>query len=206
MLRSMADPFELNVTSLSVPIREKAKEQSPPALLFCIRINHFPLLCPEHSGGHFKSFLLGSVELCLDLCRGCRGNKTHHNTDQQRHQEGRQQLVDAKHAAQRADDVLPYKDHQAAGEHTGQCALPVAALPEQGAQHHCAKGAAKAGPCKADDAEHAGVGVAGQHHAHHADADDGQAGSEQALLLGQLHVAELLQDVLGDAGRGSNPI
>ena len=40
MLRSMADPFELNVTSLSDPIREKAKEQSPPALLFCIRINH----------------------------------------------------------------------------------------------------------------------------------------------------------------------
>ena len=43
MLRSMADPFELNVTSLSVPIREKAKEQSPPALLFCIRINRFYL-------------------------------------------------------------------------------------------------------------------------------------------------------------------
>ena len=36
MLRSMADPFELNVTSLSGPIREKAIEQSPPALLFCI--------------------------------------------------------------------------------------------------------------------------------------------------------------------------
>ena len=73
MLRSMADPFELNAVFLSVPTREKAKEQSPPALLFCIRINHFPLLCPERSGGHFKSFLLGSVELCLDLCRGCRG-------------------------------------------------------------------------------------------------------------------------------------
>ena len=72
MLRSMADPFELNAAFLCVPTREKAKEQSPPALLFCIRINHFPLLCPEHSGGHFKSFLLGSVELCLDLCRGCR--------------------------------------------------------------------------------------------------------------------------------------
>ena len=120
MLRSMDDPFELNAAFLCDLIREKAKEQSPPALLFCIRINHFPLLCPERSGGHFKSFLLGSVELCLDLCRGCRGNKAHHNTDHQRHQEGRQQLVDAKHAAQRADDVLPYKDHQAAGEHTGQ--------------------------------------------------------------------------------------
>ena len=35
MLRSMADPFELNVTSLSDPIREKAKEQSPQALLVC---------------------------------------------------------------------------------------------------------------------------------------------------------------------------
>ena len=116
MLRSMADSFELNAVFLSVPTREKAKEQSPPALLFCIRINHFPLLCPERSGGHFKSFLLGSVELCLDLCRGCRGDKAHHNTDHQRHQESRQQLVDAKHAAQRADDVLPYKDHQAAGE------------------------------------------------------------------------------------------
>lgn len=58
MLRSMADPFELNAAFLCVPTREKAKEQSPPALLFCIRINHFPLLCPEHSGGHFKSFCL----------------------------------------------------------------------------------------------------------------------------------------------------
>ena len=38
MLRSMVDPFELNITSLSVPTREKTKEQSPPALLFCIRI------------------------------------------------------------------------------------------------------------------------------------------------------------------------
>ena len=43
MLRSMADSFELNVTSLCDPIREKAKEQSPPALLFCIRINRFYL-------------------------------------------------------------------------------------------------------------------------------------------------------------------
>ena len=47
MLRSMADPFELNVTSLSVPIREKAKEQSPPALLFCISINHFSAAMPR---------------------------------------------------------------------------------------------------------------------------------------------------------------
>lgn len=30
MLRSMADPFELNAVFLSVPTREKAKEQSPP--------------------------------------------------------------------------------------------------------------------------------------------------------------------------------
>ena len=41
MLRSMADSFELNAAFLCVPTREKAKEQSPPALLFCIRINHF---------------------------------------------------------------------------------------------------------------------------------------------------------------------
>mgnify|MGYP007107916847 CR=1 FL=1 len=41
MLRSMADPFELNAAFLCVPTREKAKEQSPPALLFCISINHF---------------------------------------------------------------------------------------------------------------------------------------------------------------------
>jgi len=46
-----------------------------------------------------------------------------------------------------------------------------------------------------------GAGVAGQHHAHHADADDGQAGCEEALLLAQLEVAELLQNVLRYAGR-----
>ena len=40
MLRSMADPFELNAVFLCDLIREKAKEQSPQALLFCIRINH----------------------------------------------------------------------------------------------------------------------------------------------------------------------
>ena len=34
MLRSMADPFELNAVFLCDLIREKAKEQSPPALLF----------------------------------------------------------------------------------------------------------------------------------------------------------------------------
>lgn len=38
MLRSMADPFELNAAFLCDLIREKTKEQSPPALLFCIRI------------------------------------------------------------------------------------------------------------------------------------------------------------------------
>ena len=47
MLRSMADPFELNAVFLSVPTREKAKEQSPPALLFCIRINHFSAAMPR---------------------------------------------------------------------------------------------------------------------------------------------------------------
>ena len=43
MLRSMADPFELNAAFLCDPTREKAKEQSPQALLFCIRINRFYL-------------------------------------------------------------------------------------------------------------------------------------------------------------------
>ena len=47
MLRSMADPFELNATFRSDPIREKAKEQSPQALLFCIRINHFSAAMPR---------------------------------------------------------------------------------------------------------------------------------------------------------------
>ena len=35
MLRSMADPFELNAAFLCDPIREKAKEQSPQALPVC---------------------------------------------------------------------------------------------------------------------------------------------------------------------------
>ena len=35
MLRSMADPFELNAVFLCDLIREKAKEQSPQALLNC---------------------------------------------------------------------------------------------------------------------------------------------------------------------------
>lgn len=70
MLRSMADSFELNAVFLSVPTREKAKEQSPPALLFCIRINHFPLLCPEHSGGHFKSFCLPEKAVCGETADG----------------------------------------------------------------------------------------------------------------------------------------
>ena len=45
MLRSMADPFELNAASLS--FREKAKEQSLQALLFCIRIDHFSAAMPR---------------------------------------------------------------------------------------------------------------------------------------------------------------
>lgn len=87
---------------------------------------------------------------------------------------------------------------RAAAEHTGQRTLPVAALPEQGAEDDSAEGAAETGPRKADDAKNAGIRVAGQHHAHHADADDGQAGCEEALLLAQFEVAELLQNVLGD--------
>ena len=37
----MADLVELDAASLCVPFREKAKEQSPQALLFCISINNF---------------------------------------------------------------------------------------------------------------------------------------------------------------------
>ena len=47
MLRSMADPFELNAAFLCDLIRKKAKEQSPQALLFCIRINHFSAAMPR---------------------------------------------------------------------------------------------------------------------------------------------------------------
>ena len=41
----------------------------------------------------------------------------------------------------------------------GQCTLPVAALPEQGAQHHRTKGTAKTGPCKGYDGEYRAVRV-----------------------------------------------
>ena len=60
MLRSMADSFELNAVFLSVPTREKAKEQSPPALLFCIRINHFPLLAQSAAEGILNRFYLAA--------------------------------------------------------------------------------------------------------------------------------------------------
>ena len=145
--------------------------------------------------------LLRRLELGFDLRRGSRGDQADDNADDERGQEGGQQLVDAEHAAQRADEVLPDEDHQTSGQHPGQCALPVAALPEQRTEHHRAECAAEPGPRKADDAKDAGIRVAGQHHAHHADADDGQAGCEEALLLAQLEVAELLQNVLGHAGR-----
>lgn len=69
-------------------------------------IAQIPVQCP------CDCFLFRRLKLGFDLHRRSRSNKADHHADKQGGQEGRQQLIDAEHTAQRADEVLPDKDHQ----------------------------------------------------------------------------------------------
>ena len=51
-------------------------------------------------------FLFRRLKLGFDLLRGGRGDQADHHADKQGGQEGRQQLIDAEHAAQRADEAV----------------------------------------------------------------------------------------------------
>ena len=91
--------------------------------------------------------LLGhdSLELLNNFLFRCSGAKRHHNDDDGGKDECGEQLVYGEDAAQRSNSKLPHEYHHSTGEHTGDGAPLVAALPEQGEEHYGAEGGAKAG-------------------------------------------------------------
>ena len=89
---------------------------------------------------------LDLVELLDDLPRGCGRQQADDPDGQAGQDEGRHQLIDVQQAAHRRDQVLPDKDHHAAHQHAGDCAITVGAPPEQREQDDRAKGGAKARP------------------------------------------------------------
>ena len=57
------------------------------------------------------------VELIVDLLRGLCRELRHHEDARERDDEGRQKLVDAEHAAERLDEVVPNHYRDSSAEH-----------------------------------------------------------------------------------------
>ena len=134
------------------------------------------------------------------------GQQGHHDHGSAVAQEGRQELVQAPDPADGTDQELPHEHHHAAGDQTGQNALAVAALPEQGEQNGGAEGGAKACPGEGHDGEHRAVGVCGQEHGDDSNDDDGQPGHQHGLLGAQLDAKDILKQVLGEGRGGSQQL
>ena len=67
----------------------------------------------------FYCFLFRRLKLGFDLLRGGGGDQADHHADQQRGQEGGQQLIDAEHAAQRTDEAGGF--HPGPALHAASC-------------------------------------------------------------------------------------
>ena len=95
---------------------------------------------------------------------------------------------------------MPHEHHDTAGNHAGQSAPLIAALPEQRQQNNGSEGCAEACPGEGHDAEHGAVGIAGDKHANHRDNDHGNACHPHGRLLGHLDAEQTAQQVLRHAG------
>lgn len=150
--------------------------------------------------------LAHAVELVADLLAGLGRQQRHHDDGDARDQKRGQQLIDGERAAQRGEQVFPDEHHRAAGNHAGERAPQVAALPEQRKEHNRAEGGAKARPRKRHDGEHGAVRVPREQDAHSRHGDDREPRDPQRFFGAQLEVEHLLQQVLRDAGRGGEQL
>ena len=146
--------------------------------------------------------MMGSdaFELRDDLLFRSGGQQAHDHDGDAAGDKGGQKLIDVPRAAERTHRKLPDEDHDRAGEHSGDRSLLVAALPEQGKQHHGAECRAEAGPGKGNDTEDGAVGIHGEEHGDHRDADDAETGNEEVRLFAELQAEDVVQQVLRDAG------
>ena len=77
------------------------------------------------------------------------GREQRHDDDGGERQDERgEQLVDAEHAAERLDEVVPDEHRDRTSDHAGQRTLHVGAAPIQGAQGERAERGAEAGPMR----------------------------------------------------------
>ena len=148
----------------------------------------------------------GGVVLVEDLLFRRGGQQADDDDGRAGHEETGEQLIDVPGAAHRAHEEFPHEDHDAAAEHARKRAPFIAALPEQGEEHHRTEGGAEARPGEGDDAEHGARGVAGDEHADDGDAEHGDARGEQGHPFGELDAEHALHDVFGNAGCGGKEL
>ena len=84
------------------------------------------------------------IELIVNLLRGLCRELGDHEDAEKRDDESRQKLVDAEHAAERLDEVMPNHHRDRTAEHARERAGQVRATPIQAAQHKRAERCAKA--------------------------------------------------------------
>ena len=137
---------------------------------------------------------------------GSRCYQADNHIDNQCNNECRQQLIDGKSTAQSCNAKLPDEYHHTACYHACQCAVQIGTLPEQSQQDNRAKGGTKTSPCKGYNAEYGAVWVTCQEYGNDRNHNNGDTGSQNALLLGQLDAEQILQQVLGEAGGSSQQL
>lgn len=139
------------------------------------------------------------VEVLADLCVGSFGQKRNDNDEDAGGDECGQQLVDRKRAADGSYCILPDEDHSSAGEHAGDRAPLVAALPVKREQNDGAEGCAEACPCEGYDAEYGACGIKCEQHTADSHAQNSDAGNDHALFVVKLNAEHAADDVLRDS-------
>lgn len=140
-----------------------------------------------------------------NICVRSRCSEADDDINQKRQNKGRQQLINAKDAANRCNQELPDKYHDASDNHTGQRTLQGGTLPEQCQQNNRAEGCAEACPSKRYNLKYRAVRIACQEYRDNRDDNNSQTSCQNALLLGQFDAEQILQQILREAGGGGEP-
>ena len=93
------------------------------------------------------------IELVKHGLLGLLGEQRHNDDGDAAAQERRQQLVDAEHAANRLDQVVPDENHRSTRDHTGNRARLVRATPVEAEQGQRTEARTEASPCIRHDLE-----------------------------------------------------
>ncbi len=151
-------------------------------------------------------FTVDLIEHSRDLIlrRWCQQADNH--VEEAADQESRKQFIDIKRASQFRNTEFPDKDHDTAGDHTGERTPFIGSSPEQCQKNDGAEGCAEARPSEGYDPEDGAVRIFCEEDPDHGDGDHSAPCDGHRSFFLQLYAEEILHDILGDAGGGSQKL